>query len=123
MKESMEGVEDGVLVGGHLVQAVRLADDQAMIASSVNGLEIMTKLNNTVTEFKMRINEKKAKVMEIGRGEAEEVKITINGNELEQVHQFKYLGTLITEDRRSERNQGPDQHGKRGLRKTSEVTR
>ena len=124
MKESMEGVEDRVLVGGHLVQAVRFADDQAMIASSVNGLQnIMTKLNDTVKEFKMRINEKKTKVMKIGRGEAEEVKIPINGNELEQVHQFKYLGTLITEDGRSERNQGPDQHGKRGLRKTSEVIR
>ena len=81
-----------MLVGGHLVQAVRFADDQAMIASSVNGLQnIMTKLNNRVKDLKMEINEKKTKVMKIGRGEAEEVKITINGNELEQVHQFKYL--------------------------------
>ena len=86
------------------MQAVRFADDQAMIASSVNGLQnIMTKLNNRVKDYKMKINGKKTKVMKIGRGEAEEVKITINGNELEQVHQFKYLGTLITGDGRSER--------------------
>jgi len=104
MKEAMEDVEDGVHVGGHVIQAVRFADDQAMIASSVEGLQnIMTKLNNIVKNYKMKINEKKTKVMKIGRGEAEQVKIVINGNELEQVHQFKYLGSLLTEDGRSER--------------------
>ena len=41
--------------------------------------------------------------MKIERGDVEQIKIAFNGNELEQVHHFKSLGTLITEDGRSER--------------------
>jgi hypothetical protein len=104
MKEAMEEVEDGVKVGGHIIQAVRFADDQAMVADSKVGLQnIMTKLNEVVGHYKMKINEKKTKVMMIGKEEAQQVQISINGNTLEQVHQFKYLGSLLSEDGRSER--------------------
>jgi hypothetical protein len=104
MKEAMEELEDGVKVGGHLVQAVRFADDQAMIAHTAEGLQnIMTKLNEVVNRYKMRINEKKTKVMKIGKEVEEQIQITINGNTLEQVHKFKYLGSILSEDGRSEK--------------------
>jgi len=38
MKELLETMEDGVKVGGKLIQTVRFSDDQAMIASSEEGL-------------------------------------------------------------------------------------
>ena len=104
MKEAMEEVEEGVRIGGHRIQAVRFADDQAMTASTADGLQnIMTKLNEVVERYKMRINKNKTKVMKIGKGEQEQLQIEIGGNILEQVHQFKYLGSMITEDGRSEK--------------------
>ena len=104
MKEAMEEVEEGVRIGGHRIQAVRFADDQAMTASTADGLQnIMTKLNEVVERYKMRINKNKTKVMKIGKGEQEQLQIEIGGNILEQIHQFKYLGSMITEDGRSEK--------------------
>ena len=64
---------------------------------------IMTKLNEVVERYKMRINKNKTKVMKIGKGEQEQLQIEIRGNILEQVHQFKYLGSMIAEDGRSEK--------------------
>ena len=36
MKDAMEEVEEGVRMGGHWIQAVRFADDQAMVASTAD---------------------------------------------------------------------------------------
>jgi len=48
MKKAMEHQQDGVKVGGRIVQAVRSADDQALVANSNAGLQsIMDKLNKT----------------------------------------------------------------------------
>ena len=33
--EAMEGVEEGVIVGGKLLKGVRFADDQGMVAGSI----------------------------------------------------------------------------------------
>ncbi|KAM9376128.1 cytosolic carboxypeptidase 4 [Pholidichthys leucotaenia] len=79
VKEAMEEVEECVKVGGHHIQAVKFADNQAMIANSAEGLHtIISQLNDVVERYKMKINKN-----------------------LEQVQQFKYLGSLMTEDRRS----------------------
>ena len=39
----------------------------------------------------------------ITKEEPQQIRVTINGNILEQVQQFKYLGSLLSEDGRSER--------------------
>ena len=48
----------------------------------------------------MRINMKKTKVMRISRKEGRKLKILIEGHKLDQVEQFVYLGSLVTEDGR-----------------------
>ena len=99
--EAMDGGEDGVKVGGQLVKAIRFADDQAMLASSNAGLQrIMNRLNETSGEKDMKINIAKTKVMRIGlsRTGGTSVDITVNGVKLEQVKQYCYLGSMITED-------------------------
>ena len=39
MTEAMEGIEEGIKVGGKLIQDVRFADDQGMIASTEKRLQ------------------------------------------------------------------------------------
>jgi hypothetical protein len=52
MMEAMEGIEEGVKVGGKVVGDVRFADDQGMIASTQRGLQsMMDKLNATAEKW------------------------------------------------------------------------
>ena len=56
---------------------------------------------NANSEVKgLRMNVKKTKTMAISRMDTPTVKITVNGETLEQVYKFKYLGQIITDDGR-----------------------
>ena len=99
LNEALENSKDGVKVGGQLVNAVRFADDQAMVANTNAGLQrIMDCLDRTSKDYGMRINIKKTKVMRISREQGKSVTVIIDGQKLEQVKQFCYLGSMITED-------------------------
>src|SRR6218665_1090003 len=74
---------------------------QAMVAGKEDDLQgMMDRLNKTTTEYGMQINTKKTKVMKIRRVEGEEknMKITIDGEEIEQVTEFCYLRSLVSSD-------------------------
>ena len=102
MNEALEGVEEGVSVGGRVVSDVRFADDQGMVSSSEQGLQkLMNKVNDTAKKFNMKINVKKTKVMVVSREGGGIVNINIDGQKVEQVKNFKYLGSFISDDARN----------------------
>ena len=69
MIEAMEGVE-GVRIAGQLLQDVRFADDQSIVANTEKRLEIlMYRLSDTAKTYDMKINVKKA---DCGYQESEE---------------------------------------------------
>ena len=41
LRDALSGVNEGIRVGGHLIKTVRFADDQATLASSVKGQQLM----------------------------------------------------------------------------------
>ena len=99
--EGRDNINEGVNVGGELVTDVRFADDQGMVAETEKGLQkIMDSLNEISQKYGMKINVKKTKVMVISRKGGGVVKITLNGERIEQVAKFCYLGAWITEDGR-----------------------
>ena len=63
--------------------------------------EIMNKLNDTAKKFNMKINVQKTKTITVTHRVGGRVNITIDGQSIEQVKCFKYLGSNITEDGRS----------------------
>src|SRR6218665_2272355 len=63
---------------------------------------MMDGLNRTAKEYDMKVNIKKTKVMKASRKGEGLINITIDGEILEQVEQFRYLGGLITSDGRGE---------------------
>ena len=90
MREALYDVEDGVKVGGEVLNAVRFADDQAMIAGTEEGLQrIMDNTVRVVESYGMKINTKKTKVMRISRVPSA-VSLMIQGIQIEQVDEFKY---------------------------------
>ena len=58
---------------------------------------MIDKMSESVERHGMKINGKKTKVMKIGRSPSP-IHITLNGETLKQVSNFKYLGTIITEE-------------------------
>jgi hypothetical protein len=104
LNEALEDNTDGIKVGGHLVQAIRFADDQAMVANTVKALQrLMDALDKTSEEFGMRINIKKTKVMVISKGKTQKVAVYLHNEKLEQVTEFCYLGSMITADARCQK--------------------
>src|SRR6188768_3864356 len=98
MIESLETMDEGIIVGGQVVSDVRFADDQGMVASTENGLQkLMNKLNETAKKFSMKTNVQKTKAMVVCRDEGGIVTIIIDEKKVKQVASFKYLGFIITE--------------------------
>ena len=82
---------------------IRYADDTALIANSQDKIqEIVNEVKHHSTIGGLDMNVKKTKVMLITRNTEETMTIKVDDSNLEQVHQFKYLGTQITEDARTE---------------------
>jgi hypothetical protein len=101
MEEALEGTVDGVKVCGKIIPDVRFADDQGMVASSQLGLQrLMDRLNETAKKFDMKINVKKTKTMVVTRAGGGKIETIIEGQRVEQVKKFKYLGSVISEDGR-----------------------
>src|SRR6476469_2531471 len=101
MKETLENVEEGIRVGGELIKDVKYADAQGMVADTEAGLHsLMDSLNTTVKHYDMKINIKKTKAMGVSGNWGERVNITVEGQSVEQVSKFRYLGSLISEDSR-----------------------
>ena len=76
------------------------ADDTALTAESEPELqEIVNRVNQVGKEYGMKMNVKKTKTMVVSRKvDIPQVNINIDGQVIEQVSHFMYLGQLITED-------------------------
>src|SRR6266853_5658664 len=86
MIDAMEEIDEGMRVGGELLKDIRFADDQAMVASTEEGLQrIMNGLTNTARLYEMKVNAKKTKTMLVSKRPGREISIQIDGQNLEQV--------------------------------------
>ena len=86
-----------------MMAEVRFADDQALLANSEEGLQkVIDRLDQTANKYNMRINIGKTKVMRISHLKNRTMKIIVEGKVLEVVQEFKYLGSIITNDGRCE---------------------
>ena len=79
VKEALDGVEEGIKAGLQ---------------------EIMDRLVTTAKTYDMKINVKETKVMKVSRKGEGIVNILIEGQQVEQVATFKYLGSIMSEDGR-----------------------
>src|SRR5207248_1510472 len=91
---------------GANITNLRFADDAVLIADKRKKLQMMlNRLNETCKDYGMEINVKKTKVMVLGRKEEQGKRhraVRLGEVPLEQVTRFKYLGSWITDDAKSE---------------------
>ena len=101
MRNALEGFESSVTVGGRRISNLRYADDTVLIAGSMTDLqELVERVRSYSEAAGLFLNAKKTKVMKILRNPADEVDdhIFINGEPVENVQKFIYLGATFTND-------------------------
>ena len=93
----IENDEEG---GDRRLSNLRYADDTGITAESEREVQIYaTRVNEEDKHFGMKMNIKKTKTMVISQKvETSKVNITLDGQPVEQVERFVYLGQLITEN-------------------------
>jgi len=98
MQLALQNTEAGVLMDGQVVNNLRFADDIDLIAElETDQQELTDKVNCYSKKLGLRINEKKTQVMAVGKTDTK-LNIWLDGDRLEQVKEFTYLGNLMTDD-------------------------
>jgi len=96
MRETFDGFQGGLQIGGQMITNLRYADDIILLATSEAELqELVNRLDRVSHKYSLLIKVDKAKVMV---SDAIVCRILIQKKLLEQVDTFLYLGSLITED-------------------------
>ena len=103
----MEELEemDGIRMGGRNVNNIRYADDTVLIADSEAKLQgLVNELETSCREKGLKINKTKTETMGITKvKEGIRVRINVQGNPVKQVKEFKYLGSIITDEGTSDK--------------------
>ena len=98
IREAIEE-EKGIQVNGVNINNIRFADDTAIISDNEVDLQnLINRITTTCKEYGMALNVKKTKVMVITKGDSVNSNIIVDGEQLEQVEKYKYLGSWITEN-------------------------
>lgn len=94
------GVENrGGTLFNRMSQHLAYADDVAIIARNERELEEKyTQLEQSAQEFGLCINQDKTKVMIMSRRQHVGDAVNLGETPIEKVRQFKYLGSVITEN-------------------------
>jgi len=96
MRESLDGFQGGLQIGGRIDTNLRYADDVILLATAEAELqELVYCLDQVSHKHSLLINVNKTKVM---ASDSIACCILIQNEQLEQVDAFSYLGSLITED-------------------------
>ena len=96
MRETTEGFEGGLQIGGRRISNLRYADDIVLIATSAQELQTLVNHLNIVSKrYDLLINAEKTKVMTTVNGSCD---VTIDNQTVEVMDTFPYLGSVITSD-------------------------
>ena len=96
MTDALEDHEGTVSVGGRTIIYVRFADDIDGLAGDEEELaNLVERLDKASTAYGMEISAEKTKLM-TNYTSGINTEIKVNGQKLETVTSFKYLGSVIT---------------------------
>jgi len=97
MRETLDGFQGGLQIGGRMVTNLRYVDDIILLATSESELqELLDRLDRVSPKYSLLINVDKTKVI---ASDGIACRILIQNELLEQVDTFPYFGSLVTEDR------------------------
>ena len=98
MKDALKDHEGTVSIGGRTITNLRFADDIDGLAGEEEELaKLVERLDKASTAYGMEISAEKTKLM-IKNTSGINTEIKVNGQKLETVTSFKYLGSVITDE-------------------------
>ena len=97
MTDGLDYHEDTVSIGGRTITKLRFADDIGGLAGEEEELaNLVGRLDKAFTSYGMEISAEKTKLMTNNTSDIN-TEIKANGQKLETVTSFKYLGSVITD--------------------------
>ena len=101
MRETLLDFHSTISVGGRPICNLRFADDIDLLGGSNEELQDLTdRLVDRARAYGMEVSSEKSKTM-VNSNNDVHATITMNGEKLEEVEAFKYLGATLTKDGRS----------------------
>ena len=101
MRETLQDFNSTVSIGGQTINNLRFADDIDLMGGSNQELQDLTdRLTARSGAYGMEVSSEKSKVM-VNSANNTPAQIHMNGQQLEEVDAFKYLGSTLTKDGRS----------------------
>ena len=115
----------GVMVGGRKVSILLYADDAVLLAESEQELQLLVdRFCMVCSKRKLKINENKTKTMVFDRDGSGGCEIMVGEVKLEEVREFKYLGSILQNDGKVDREvEGRVVAGARVLGATGNIIR
>ncbi|GFR89585.1 RNA-directed DNA polymerase from mobile element jockey-like, partial [Elysia marginata] len=94
------GINDmGINIGGRDITNLRYVDDTALLSDNFTSMKkILHRVNNAGQQAGLLLNAKKTKVMHIPASKESSNVEPIHRTSLENVENFKYLGSIKTSD-------------------------
>ena len=97
MTDVLENHQGTVSIGGRTITNLRFADDIDDLAGKEEELaSLVDRLDKTSAAFSMEISAEKTKLM-TNNANGISIDIRINGEKLDEVDSFKYLGAVVTD--------------------------
>jgi len=99
MMRELDDKATGIIIGGQNYNNIRYADDAVFVCNEEQSLQqVIQKIADICRSYGMEMNVKKTKTLVISKSGNTSCNITVDNTPVEQVAQYKYLGSLITED-------------------------
>ena len=96
--DALEDHNSRVSIGGRTISNLRFADDiDGQAGSELELANVVERPDETSTSYSMQISAEKTKLMTINTNGISS-NIGVNGEKLETVQIFKYLGTIVTNE-------------------------
>ena len=97
MTDALEGHQGTVNIGGRTIANLRFADDiDGLAEKEEEQASLVDRLDKTSAAFGMEISAEKTKLM-TNNANGISIDIRINGEKLDEVDSFKYLGAVVTD--------------------------
>lgn len=98
MKLALDGMDEGILIGGERLNNIRYADDTIIFADTLEGLQaLISSVAETSQRYGLDFNIKKTKYMTISKNQIPVGQLLVNQKPVTYVSGYVYLGTNIND--------------------------
>lgn len=99
LQKALEDKIARIKINGTSINNIRYADDTVILAKNMEDLQrLMDKVAECSEGYGLTLNIKKTKFMRISKRNLRRESLMINGNEIQQMERYTYLGTMISSD-------------------------